>query len=198
MPLNKLWAEYKRVTKPSAAIVLTAQCPFDKVLGASNLDMLRYEWLWEKSRATGHLNSKHQPMKKHENVLVFYRKQPVYNPQGLAKKAVPTVRKGGDNGTNYGLSNKDALQEYENFPTSILSFASQGKNVHPTQKPAALFEYLIKTYTNEGDTVLDNCAGSGTTGVACVNTNRKYILMEKEEKYIEIIEARLRALGELV
>lgn len=192
IPLTQLWEQYERIIKDNGAIVLTAQLPFDKVLGSSNLNLLRYEWTWEKNKATGHLNAKKMPMKSHENVLVFYKNLPVYNPQGLIKKEIPTIRKGGlGNGTNYGLSNKDAIQEYENYPKDILRFSMDSKSEHPTQKPVALFEYLIKTYTNEGDTVLDNCAGSGTTAIACINTNRNYIIIEKEKEYIDIINKRL-------
>lgn len=189
IPLDLLWKQYKRICK--GAIVLTAQTPFDKVLGVSNLSMLKYEWIWEKSKATGHLNAKKMPMKAHENIVVFYDNLPKYNPQGLIKKNIPTIRKGGDNGTNYGLSNKDALQEYENYPKSILKIASEGKTLHPTQKPIELMEYLVKTYTNEGDTVLDNCMGSGTTGVACKNLNRNFIGIEQDANYFEIAKGRI-------
>lgn len=189
--LQALWVEYKRICR--GAIVLTAQAPFDKVLGASNIGMFRYEWIWNKTKATGHLNSKIQPMKNHENVLVFYAKPPTYNPQGLVRKAVATIRKGGDNGTNYGKSDKDAIQEFENYPRSVLAIPSEGKTVHPTQKPVALMEYLILTYTHEGMTVLDNCFGSGTTGVACVNTGRKFIGIEMDDKYFEIAKNRIQA-----
>ena len=189
IPFDALWSEYSRIC--NGAIVLTAQAPFDKVLGASNIDMLRYEWIWQKTKATGHLNAKVQPMKNHENILVFYRRLPVYNPQGLVRKAIPTIRKGGDNGTNYGKSDKDAIQEFENYPRSIITIPSEGKTVHPTQKPVALMEYLIRTYTNEGDTVLDNCMGSGTTGVACANTGRKFIGMELDREYFRIARRRI-------
>jgi site-specific DNA-methyltransferase (adenine-specific) len=189
LDLPALWAEYKRISR--GAIVLTAQAPFDKVLGASNLGWLRYEWIWQKTKATGHLNAKLQPMKNHENVLVFYKELPTYNPQGLVRKAVPTIRKGGNNGTNYGKSDKDALQEFENYPRSILAIPSEGKTIHPTQKPVALMEYLIRTYTREGETVLDNCMGSGTTGVACVNTGRNFIGIEQDDKYFEIAKQRI-------
>ena len=183
LPLDKLWAEYWRVCKSNAAIVLTAQPPFDKLLGASCLDFMKYEWIWQKTRVTGHLNAKKQPMKAHENVLVFYKEQCLYNPQGLLKKAIPTIRKGRDNGSNYGDSAKDALQEYENYPQSVLPIGSEGKGFHPTQKPVALFEYLIKTYTNENELILDNTAGSGTTAIAAINTNRKWVCIEKDETY---------------
>jgi len=189
IPLEPLWEQYKRICK--GAIVLTAQPPFDKQLGASNLGALKYEWIWRKSKPTGHLNAKLQPMKEHENVLVFYEKQPTYNPQGLVKKPVPTIRKGRNNGANYGKSDKDALQEFENYPRSVLDIPSEGKTVHPTQKPVALMEYLILTYTNEGDVVLDNTMGSGTTGVACMNTGRKFIGMEQDAKYFEIAQKRI-------
>jgi site-specific DNA-methyltransferase (adenine-specific) len=181
LPLNDLWEQYWRVC--AATVVLTAQPPFDKQLGASCLDAMQYEWIWQKTRATGHLNAKKQPMRAHENILIFYRKFNIYNPQGLLKKDTPTIRKGGNNGTNYGKSDKDAIQEFENYPNSILKIKSEGKGFHPTQKPIALFEYLIKTYTNEGDLVLDNCAGSGTTAIACENTNRRWVCIEKDETY---------------
>jgi site-specific DNA-methyltransferase (adenine-specific) len=191
IPLQPLWAQYLRVCRHGAAIVLTAQTPFDKLLGASNLPMLKYEWIWRKSRATGHLNSKHSPMKDHENILVFYDAPRVYNPQGLIRKAAPTVRKGRDNGTNYGKSNKDAVQEFENYPRTVIEIASEGKTIHPTQKPVALMEYLIRTYTHAGETVLDNTMGSGTTGVACVNTGRKFIGIELDNTYFEIAKDRI-------
>jgi site-specific DNA-methyltransferase (adenine-specific) len=192
IPLDKLWEQYERIIKDNGAIVLTAQPPFDKVLGASNLKLLKYEWIWEKNKATGHLNAKRMPMKAHENVLVFYKNLPLYNPQGLVKKEKPTVRKGGSgNGTNYGKSDKDAVQEFENYPRDIFRFDMDTKTVHPTQKPVALFEYLIRTYTNENEIILDNCMGSGTTAVACVKTNRKFIGFETESKYIEVCNTRL-------
>jgi site-specific DNA-methyltransferase (adenine-specific) len=190
--LEQLWSHYERIIKEDGAIVLTAQTPFDKVLGASNLKLLKYEWIWEKNKPTGHLNAKKMPMKAHENILVFYKKLPVYNAQGLVKKKKPTIRKGGKgNGTNYGKSDKDAVQEYENYPKDILSFSIDPKGFHPTQKPVALFEYLIKTYTNEKDIVLDNCMGSGTTAVAAAMNNRKWIGFETEMKYVELANKRL-------
>lgn len=193
LPLDELWRHYWRIVKPNGAVVLTAQAPFDKALGASCLRHLKYEWIWSKTRATGHLNAKKQPLKNHENVLVFYRGQPTYNPQGLVRKLVPTIRKGGNNGANYGKSDKDALQEFENYPQSIITIPSEGSTVHPTQKPVALMEYLIRTYTNEGDTVLDNTMGSGTTGVACVNTGRNFIGIERDPAYFDIADARIAA-----
>ncbi|MCM3205638.1 DNA-methyltransferase [Paenibacillus illinoisensis] len=195
IPLGPLWLEYERVIKDDGAIVLTAQSPFDKVLGASNLNLLRYEWIWEKNKATGHLNAKKAPMKAHENILVFYKKQPTYIPQGLTRKAVPTVRKGGrGNGTNYGKSDKDAIQLYENYPRDVLRFDMDTKTLHPTQKPVDLFRYLIRTYTNPGETVLDNCMGSGTTAVASTLEGRNFIGFETDPGYVDIANERLGAL----
>ena len=192
IPFNDLWAAYKRIIKDNGAIILFSQMPFTAKLIQSNIQMFRYEWIWEKSKATGHLNSKKMPMKKHENICVFYKNLPFYNAQGLKRKIIPSIRKGGNgNGTNYGKSDKDAIVEFENYPTDIIQFGSESHPVHPTQKPVALCEYLIKTYTNEGDIVLDNCFGSGTTLVAAVNTNRHYIGFELEPKYFDIACNRL-------
>lgn len=190
IPLDKIWKEYNRIIKDNGAIVLTAQTPFDKVLGASNLKMLKYEWIWEKNRGTGHLNAKKMPMKSHENILVFYKKLPTYNPQ--MREGEPYVRKDCSksslNKGNYGKTNESHTTGY---PLSVLNFNSVERTVHPTQKPVELFEYLIKTYTNEGELVLDNCMGSGTTAIACINTKRNYIGFETEEEYIELINERI-------
>ena len=191
IPLEPLWEQYERVIKDNGAIVLTAQTPFDKVLGVSNLKLLRYEWIWEKNKATGHLNAKKMPMKAHENVLVFYKKLTSYIPQGLVKKSIPTVRKASDNGSNYGKSDKEAIQEYENYPRDILQFPLDAHTTHPTQKPVALFEYLIRTYTNEGETILDNCMGSATTAIAAINTNRNFIGFELDETYHTLANERI-------
>ena len=205
IPFEPLWEQYKRVIKPNGAIVLTASQPFTSALLMSNPKMFKYCWVWEKTRATGHVHAKNKPMKRHEDICVF-SPAPMghisllglnrmrYNPQGLVKNLLPTVRKkGGSSDVVQGKrpSHRDTLQEYNNYPTSILRVASESRNSHPTQKPVALFEYLIKTYTNEGDLVLDNCAGSGTTAIACINTKRNYILIEKEQEYIDIINKRL-------
>ena len=170
---------------------MTASQPFTSILGASNINDLRYSWVWEKSAATGHLNAKKIPMKNHEDVLVFYRRQPTYNPQGIQKFGKVTRR--GGNGGCYGDSGRENLQEFTNYPRTIQKFASEGKTVHPTQKPVTLMEYLIKTYTNEGETVLDFTAGSFTTGVACVNLNRKFIGIELDDEYFEIGKNRILA-----
>lgn len=189
---DKLWNEYKRIGKHNCAFVLTAQPPFDKVLGSSNLNMLKYEWIWEKTKATGHLNAKKQPMKAHENVLVFYGKQATYNPQKTEGKPYKGSG-GGSKNDNYGEFEavREGSQDGSRYPRSVIQFAHESKPVHPTQKPVALMEYLIRTYTNEGMTVLDNCMGSGTTGVACVNTGRSFIGIELDEAYFNIAKERI-------
>lgn len=194
-----LWTQYKRIIKDNGAILLFAQTPFDKVLGASNLQMLRYEWIWEKTQATGHLNAKKMPMKAHENILVFYKKLPTYNPQ-MTEGHTPihsyTKYVSTQNNTEiYGRMNREISGggETTRYPRSVLTYASdkQTCHLHDTQKPLALCEYMIKTYTNEDDLVLDNCMGSNTTGLACKNLGRKYIGIEKEEKYFEIAKERV-------
>jgi len=197
--LDLLWQEYERIIKDNGAILLTAQTPFDKILGNSNLKLLKYEWIWQKNKATGYLNAKKMPLKEHENILVFYKNLPVYNAQGLIKKEKSTINKGlrgrkkqGAGGTNYGKSVKDAIQTHSNYPKSILTFKVVMKPVHPTQKPVDLFEYLIKTYTRENEIVLDNCIGSGTTAIACINTNRNYIGFEIDKNYYEIALNRIK------
>ena len=197
IPLDKLWEQYNRIIKDNGVIVLTAQTPFDKVLGASNLKMLRYEWIWEKTSATGHLNAKKMPMKAHENILIFYKKLPTYNPQktfGHERKVSKAVHKiNSKDSTNYGESVNTTYDSTERYPRDVVKFKTdkQKSALHPTQKPVALMEYLIKTYTNEGDLVLDNCMGSGTTGVACVNTNRNFIGIEIEDNYYKIAKQRI-------
>jgi site-specific DNA-methyltransferase (adenine-specific) len=206
IPLPEMWALLRRVLKPAGAAVFTASQPFTSVLATSNLDWFKYCWVWEKSRATGHVHARNKPMKKHEDVLVFSSGTTVhasqsasrmtYSPQGLVKKAVPTIRKSG--GTSNAVmgarpSHKDALQEFEGYPHSVLRFASESKTVHPTQKPVALMEYLIRTYTNEGEVVLDFTMGSGTTGVAALQAGRRFIGIEQDEDYFDIAEARIMA-----
>lgn len=197
LDLTILWQHYNRLIKSNGAIVLTAQTPFDKILGASNIEMLRYEWIWEKTQATGHFNAKKMPMKAHENVLVFYKNLPVYNPiKTTGHKPVNTFTKylSTQNRTEvYGASTKEITGggNTDRYPRSVIEFASdkQKECLHPTQKPIALFEYLIQTYTKPGQVVLDNCAGRGTTGMACQNTGRNFIQIEKEPKYFEIIKS---------
>lgn len=198
--LDKLWQQYCRIIKDNGVIVLFAQTPFDKVLGTSNLEMLRYEWIWEKTQATGHLNAKKMPLKAHENILVFYKKLPVYNPQktdGHPPVNSYTKYIATQNNTEiYGDLSKEISGggNTERYPRSIQMFSSdkQKEHLHPTQKPIKLLEYLIKTYTNENDLVLDNCIGSGSTAVAAQNINRNFIGIEKEVKYYEIALKRLK------
>lgn len=195
IPLESLWREYRRIAR--GAIVLTAQTPFDKVLGASNLAMLRYEWIWEKTHPTGHMNAKRMPMKAHENVLVFYNRQPTYNPQKTSGHKRKTATKRTDDCPTYGRQEFAPISydSTDRYPRSVQIFASdkQRSKLHPTQKPVALMEYLIRTYTNEGDTVLDNCMGSGTTGVACMNAGRNFIGMEMDAGYFAIAQGRIAA-----
>ena len=191
IPLEPMWEQLKRVIKPNGAIVMTCAQPFTSVLGASNIKDLKYSWVWEKTAATGHLNAKRMPMKNHEDALVFYRKPPTYNPQGVVA-CNRVVRRGG-NGGCYGNSGKENVQTLTNYPRTIQRFKSANSTVHPTQKPVALMEYLIKTYTNEGETVLDFTMGSGTTGVACKNLNRDFIGIEMDEGYFKIAEDRIDA-----
>lgn len=163
---------------------MTAQTPFDKVLGVSNLKMLRYEWIWEKEVATGFLNSKKAPLKKHENVLVFCKKGSIYNPQFTKGEPYKTIN--GRLSSNYG-NRKPAITDNDGlrYPVSVLKFGRIKERIHPTQKPVALFEYLIKTYTNKGDLVLDNCMGSGTTAIAALNTERNFIGFEIDKGYYD-------------
>jgi len=190
IPLDQLWAHYNRIAKPNAAIVLTAAQPFTTALIASNLKDFRYCWVWEKTRPVGFLQANKQPMRKHEDIAVFSKAAPTYNPQGLVpceKKVKRTTV-----GDNYRpAKSNEYVQTMTNFPATVVKFASEEKTVHPTQKPVALFEYLVKTYTNEGDTVLDSCMGSGTTGVACANTGRKFIGIERDPGYFAIATRRI-------
>ena len=194
IPFEPLWKQYNRIIKDNGAIVLFSQTPFDKILGSSNIDMLRYEWIWDKKIPAGHLNAKKIPMKRHENILVFYKKAPTYNPQFTDGKpynrgyhTVPSE--------NYGKQRAvlNANLTGKRYPVSIIEFsnANRKNKLHPTQKPVLLLEYLIKTYTNENEIVLDNCMGSGSTGVACINTNRKFIGVELDDKYFEIAKERI-------
>lgn len=191
IPLNKLWEQYERIIKDNGAIVLFSQMPFSAELVHSNLKLFKYEWIWQKDNGTGFLNAKKMPLKIHENILVFYKKLPLYNPQ-MRTGFKPYKCKQGRHSTNYGAYEQGHITESngERYPIDIIEF-KKDSGLHPTQKPVALLEYLIKTYTNEGDTVLDNCMGSGSTGVACVNTNRNFIGYELNEKYFEIAEKRI-------
>ena len=196
IPFEPMWEELKRVTKNNGAIVMTASQPFTSALVMSNAKMFAYEWVWVKSKITGVLNAKKMPVRKHEQVLVFSNTKATgtYNPQGLVAKG--TITKQGGNSDNYGSrSSKAYVQEWTNWPRDVLEVPSEGKTAHPTQKPVALMEYLIKTYTNEGETVLDFTMGSGTTGVAAKNLSRNFIGIELDEVYFKIAEERINSAG---
>ena len=205
IPFEPLWEQYNRIIKDNGAIVLFGSEPFSSRLRMSNLRMYKYDWIWEKSRALGFTHCKNKPMNKHEVISVFSKSnikhlgqdnRMNYYPQGLIYygKEVNGVKecKADKDGHKFARkSHRNYTQEYTNYPTSIIKFNNEGNTLHPTQKPVALLEYLIKTYTNEGDIVLDNCMGSGSTCVACVNTGRHYIGYELESKYYEIACKRL-------
>ena len=202
IPFEPLWAQYKRLIKDDGAIVLFGSEPFSSKLRLSNLDLFRYDWVWESNRAPNFVFGNKQPLKKHELISIFYKKQPTYkpqktkNPKGIEKRHLYKSSKtigGVEVNTNAPLF-ASAGVNYEPdmlLPKSIIYFAKEHKPVHPTQKPVDLLEYLVKTYTNEGDTVLDNCMGSGTTGVACKNLNRKFIGIEQDPTYFQIAKERI-------
>ena len=203
IPFEPMWEQLKRITKKSGAIVLTASQPFTSALVMSNIKMFKYEWIWRKSRCTGFQDVSYRPLKQHENVLVFSgggcstgSKLPVpYTPQGIEPCRKPrTEKKAG------GFFRSDCsgggVQEFTNWPKTVIEFSSEGKTIHPTQKPVALMEYMIKTYTNEGETVLDFTMGSGTCGVAAANLNRDFIGIEKDENYFEIAKKRINETDE--
>jgi site-specific DNA-methyltransferase (adenine-specific) len=198
IPFEPLWEQYKRVTKEDSAIVLTASQPFTSALVMSNPKQFKYDWVWRKPKGTGHLNAKKQPMRDKEDILVFYTRQPTYNPQFVS--GTPYKDKAGKDyssstsmtGSYGAYTNKREDNDGRRYPKQVLEFGVVERGtVHPTQKPVALMEYLIRTYTNEGDVVLDNCMGSGTTGAACRNLNRKGIMIEMDEVYFNIAKERI-------
>lgn len=199
IPFEPLWLHYKRVCKDNAAIVLFAQCMFTAELMISNPDMWRYNLVWDKvNRPTGFLDANRKPMRIHEDICVFYSQQPVYNPQfSIGQKCHSRGKAGNSDGKcknrNYGkFKATETVITNKKFPTSILSFEKEHIDFsHQTQKPVDLLRYLISTYSNEGDMVLDNCMGSGSTGVACVNTGRNFIGIELDENYFKIAEKRI-------
>lgn len=192
IPFEPLWEQYKRICKENASVLLFSQMPFSAFLILSNTKMFKYEWIWQKTQGTGFLNSKKMPLKAHENILCFYQKPPTYNPQ-MQNGFKPYKCKSGKGSSNYGYQTQvTTISNGERFPKDIVCFDyDRGKKIHPTQKPVPLLEYLIKTYTNEGETVLDNCMGSGSTGVACVHTGRDFIGMELDEHYFSIAKERI-------
>jgi site-specific DNA-methyltransferase (adenine-specific) len=212
IPLDELWKQYKRVLKPLGTVVLTADQPFTSMLVLSNLEWFKYEWIWKKKRTTGFLLANYRPMKETEDVLVFSpggaaaasrnTGNMTYNPQGLIEKNVKkknSAKRLGNflhNPEHMGKNNKllhetEYEQKYTNYPSEIIEFGLDKNAIHPTQKPVALMEYLIRTYSNEGEVVLDNCMGSGTTGVAAVNCNRNFIGIEMDEKYFNHAQQRI-------
>ena len=206
IPFEPMWDQIKRVIKPNRAIVMTASQPFTSVLVNSNITMFKYEWIWEKAVGSNFACLKYQPMKEHENVLVFGKGKVQYNPikqprkgSGAKRLETPYFTNSKQGGAVYGnVCRNNAGKSYDKnlrYPSTVQFFnnrASGDRGKHPTQKPVALMEYLIKTYTNEGGTVLDFTMGSGTTGVACVNLNRNFIGIEFDEKYFKIAEKRIK------
>ena len=199
---NDLWQQYERIIKDNGAIVLFASGQFTYKLISSNEKKYRYKWIWFKSKRGNFVNAKNRPMTSYEEILVFSKGATAngsklkmkYYPQGLK----PIYKKNIDNGTRFGTmagkrpsQKKETIQEWTNYPYDVLQFESVGKPIHPTQKPVALLEYLIKTYTNENETVLDNCMGSGSTGVACINTKRNFIGIELDENYFNTAKERI-------
>ena len=213
IPLDKLWEQYRRVLKIGGIVVLTADQPFTSQLVMSNLEWFKYEWIWKKKKTTGFLHANARPMKETEDILVFSslgasgasvkaNKNMKYNPQGLIEKNVKKKNKASRLGKflhqpeHMGKGNKllhetDYEQKYTNYPSEIIEFGLDKNTIHPTQKPLALMEYLVRTYTEESDVVLDNCMGSGTTGVACMNTNRNFIGIEKDKFYFDEASKRM-------
>ena len=194
IPLDKLWGEYRRVAKKTTAFVFTATQPFTTRLIGSNLEWFRYELIWEKPQGTNLVNAKKMPLKSHESIVVFYEKHPTYNPQ--MEKGVPysgfETKNGATIGEVYGGSKSiHAANLGTRYPKSVLRFQQDRSGLHPTQKPVPLMEYLIRTYSNEGDTILDNCMGSGTTGSAAMNTKRKFIGIELDPRFFSIAKKRL-------
>ena len=196
IPFEPLWGQYERIIKDNGAIVLTASQPFTSALVMSNIKWFKYEWVWDKITGRGHLVAKYRPMAQHENILVFGNGKVKYNPQmvlmdkpqkGKSVEASRTTIMGGKT-----TKESETIIRTHKYPKTIITQGVDGKYLHPTQKPVALFEYLIKTYTNEGDLVLDNCIGSGTTAIACINTKRNWIGIEKDEEYCKIARERIK------
>ena len=195
IPFDKLWSEYERIIKDNGAMVFTGQGLFSARMIVSNEKLYRYSLIWEKTKAGGFLNARRMPLQAHEDILVFYKKLPTYNPQ--MEEGKPYVKKAVTNGdgSNYGKFERVGqvnVNKGERFPRSVIKISNDNhKSIHPTQKPVALLEYIIKTYTNEGETVLDNCMGSGSTIIAAINTKRHYIGIEVDEKFYLMAKNRI-------
>ena len=197
IPFDLMWEQLNRIIKPNGAIVLFGSEPFSSALRMSNIKNYKYDWYWNKTSASGFANAKKMPLKNIETISVFYKKLPTYNPQGLEKcnrlisNSTKKIKQNNITAINGGAFKTDTyIQEFTNYPRQIIEIGVE-RGLHPTQKPIKLMEYLIKTYTNENETVLDFTAGSGTTAIACLNTNRQFIVMEKEQKYYDIILKRV-------
>jgi site-specific DNA-methyltransferase (adenine-specific) len=196
IPFEPMWKCIYLLVKNTTPILLFGSEPFSSLLRTSNIAQYKYDWKWRKSKPSGHLNAKKQPMRRYEDVLVFYHKQCTYNPQGLIEGEFNNNRKWRKAGVNadhtYGSETEIGISKYSGYPSNELVFANPNNNLyHPTQKPVDLLEYLIKTYTNEGDTVLDFTMGSGSTGVAALNTNRNFIGIELDAQYFSIAQERI-------
>jgi site-specific DNA-methyltransferase (adenine-specific) len=194
IPFGPLWEQYERIIKPRGAMVFTAAQPFTTTLINSNRRYFRYCWYWIKNQVTGFPFAKIQPLRCIEDVVVFYKQAPTYNAQGLIRVDDPIKCRGKkmrDSVYHVSSLGKDTQTHYKNYPRQALYFKCE-RGLHPTQKPVELFEYLIRTYTNQGEIVLDNCMGSGTTAVACINTGRNYIGFEKDPGYYEIAKERIK------
>ena len=195
IPFDEMWEQYNRIIKENGVIVLFSAQPFTTKLINSNIKNYKYSWYWIKNKCTGFTFAKHQPMRKVEDINVFYKKKPIYVPQGLIELDKPIVKKCKGNKKD-GIYKMDSLQKehivkYTNYPNNVLFFNKETKTVHPTQKPLSLLEYLIKTYTREGDLILDNCMGSGSTGVASGNLGRRFIGIELDNEYFNIAKNRI-------
>jgi len=193
IPFEPLWGQYKRIIKDDGAIVLFGSEPFSSKLRMSNLKLYKYDWIWNKTTFANQMCAKFQPLKIQENISVFSKKKHIYHPQGLLE--INKITKQGSKITDNnrgGVRKTEYFQQYTNYPRNILEFKLDKQKLHSTQKPVALFEYLIKTYTDEGETVLDNCIGSGTTAIACINTKRNYIGFELDTSYYNIANKRIQ------
>ena len=205
IPFPELWEQYNRLIKENGAIVLFSAQPFTTKLIHSNLKYFRYCWYWKKNNKTGFSYARYQPMRCIEDICVFYKKMPTYNPQGLKRleKGYKRQKQSGGRESIYKMEtlSKEYTQKYTGYPHHLLEFKNDAMNknrLHPTQKPVALLEYLIKTYTNPGEVVLDNCMGSGSTGEAAINTGREFIGIEKDEHFFEVAKERINEVVENV
>ena len=200
IPFDKLWKQYERIIKDDGAILLFGSEPFSSYLRLSNLKIYKYDWIWQKTKGGGFALANKQPLKRHETISVFYKKQPTYNPIKTTideknrdkRKTISSPKMSKEDTSQPKMKLIRTKDDGTRFPISVLQFKSHwGKGQHPTQKPVELLEYLIKTYTNENETVLDNCMGSGSTGIACLNINRNFIGIELDDKYFEMAKDRI-------